>query len=108
MVGDDGDRSLSIGECLVFGSLISSTDPVTVLSLLPDNVDRRLYMLIFGESALNDAVAVILYGFFTGVSDPTKRPTLSSLALATVESVGVFFGKSKFFTSREFFVLNYI
>lgn len=54
-------------ESLVFGALISSTDPVTVLSLLPSNVDKRMYMLIFGESALNDAVSIILYRFFTSL-----------------------------------------
>jgi solute carrier family 9 (sodium/hydrogen exchanger), member 8 len=52
----------------VFGSLISSTDPITVLSLLPSSVDQRLYILIFGESALNDAVAIILFRFFTGLA----------------------------------------
>lgn len=92
-VDGGASRELSVGECLVFGSLISSTDPVTVLSLLPDNVDQRLYMLIFGESALNDAVAVILYGFFTSVSDPTKRPSASSIFVSILESVGVFIGK---------------
>lgn len=61
--------SLSMSEALVFGAMISSTDPVTVLSLLPESVDRRLYMLIFGESALNDAVSMILYKFFTELAE---------------------------------------
>ncbi|KAI8928896.1 Sodium/hydrogen exchanger family-domain-containing protein [Entophlyctis helioformis] len=61
------EQGWTVIESLVFGSIISSTDPVTVLSLLPSNVDRRLYMLIFGESALNDAVSIILYRFFTGL-----------------------------------------
>jgi sodium/hydrogen exchanger 8 len=52
-----------MSEAMVFGAMISSTDPVTVLSLLPEGVDHRLYMLIFGESALNDAVSMILYEF---------------------------------------------
>jgi hypothetical protein len=33
---------LSIPSCLVFGSLISSTDPVTVLASLPENLDKRV------------------------------------------------------------------
>ncbi len=82
-------RGLYISECLVYGAIISSTDPVTVLSLLPDNVDKRLYMLIFGESAINDAVAVILFSFFTSVY---TKPTAGRIALAIVESAGVFIG----------------
>ncbi|KAJ1547809.1 Golgi transport complex subunit 6, partial [Cladochytrium tenue] len=82
----------SFVESLVFGSLISSTDPVTVLSLLPSNVDRRLYMLIFGESALNDAVAIILYRFFTGLADPSTTLGAGPFLLSVVQSAGVFFG----------------
>jgi sodium/hydrogen exchanger 8 len=83
---------LSFVESLVFGSLISSTDPVTVLSLLPSNVDRRLYMIIFGESALNDAVAIILYRFFTGLADPKMRLGAGPFFLSVVAAAGVFLG----------------
>ncbi|KAJ3413895.1 Sodium/hydrogen exchanger 8 [Chytridiales sp. JEL 0842] len=82
----------SFVESLVFGSLISSTDPVTVLALLPSTVDRRLYMLIFGESALNDAVAIILYRFFTGLADPKMRLGVGPLFVSVFASAGVFFG----------------
>ncbi|KNC99631.1 sodium/hydrogen exchanger 3 [Spizellomyces punctatus DAOM BR117] len=81
-------------ESLVFGSLISSTDPVTVLSLLPANVDRRLYMIIFGESALNDAVSIILYRFFTSLADPHMRLGVGTFILAVLASAGVFLGSS--------------
>ncbi|KAJ3327623.1 Sodium/hydrogen exchanger 8 [Blyttiomyces sp. JEL0837] len=82
----------SFVESLVFGSLISSTDPVTVLSLLPPSVDRRLYMLIFGESALNDAVAIILYRFFTGLADPKMRLGVGPFFISVFASAGVFIG----------------
>ncbi|KAI8825323.1 Sodium/hydrogen exchanger family-domain-containing protein [Fimicolochytrium jonesii] len=81
-------------ESLVFGSLISSTDPVTVLSLLPANVDRKLYMLIFGESALNDAVSIILYRFFTSLADPHMRLGAGTFLLAVFASAGVFLGSA--------------
>ncbi|KAJ3224736.1 Sodium/hydrogen exchanger 8 [Clydaea vesicula] len=83
---------LSLIESLVFGSMISSTDPVTVLSLLPSTVDRRLYMLIFGESALNDAVSIILYKFFTSIADPKMRLGVVPFILAVLASTGVFIG----------------
>ena len=47
---------------LLFGALISATDPVTVLAVFHDlHVDFDLYSLVFGESVLNDAVAIVLY-----------------------------------------------
>ncbi|ORY36452.1 hypothetical protein BCR33DRAFT_721979 [Rhizoclosmatium globosum] len=82
----------SFVESLVFGSLISSTDPVTVLSLLPPSVDRRLYMIIFGESALNDAVAIILYRFFTGLADPKMKLGIGPFITSVFASAAVFFG----------------
>ena len=49
-------------ECLLFGAMISATDPVTVLAIFHDlHVDVDLYALVFGESVLNDAVAIVLY-----------------------------------------------
>lgn len=45
---------------LHFGALISATDPVTVIAVFTDlNVDVNLHALIFGESVLNDAVAIV-------------------------------------------------
>ncbi|KAJ3341031.1 hypothetical protein HDU93_005895 [Gonapodya sp. JEL0774] len=84
--------NITVTDCLVFGALISSTDPVTVLSLLPANLDQRVYMLIFGESALNDAVAVILFRFFTNMSDPDTSLGFDSIMWSIVSSVLVFFG----------------
>lgn len=52
----------SIIPSLLFGSLISATDPVTVLAIFHDlHVDHDLYSLVFGESVLNDAVAIVLF-----------------------------------------------
>lgn len=86
------DAPWSFVESLVFGSLISSTDPVTVLSLLPPTVDKRLYMIIFGESALNDAVAIILFKFFTSIADPKMRLSAGSFMFSVAASAYVFIG----------------
>eukprot|EP00899_Mesostigma_viride_P028374 jgi/Mesvir1/8721/Mv02650-RA.1 len=52
-------------ETLLFGALISATDPVTVLAMFQRmGVDANLYNLVFGESVLNDAVAIVLYKSF--------------------------------------------
>jgi sodium/hydrogen exchanger 8 len=59
----------SIIEALILGAILSSTDPTSVLQMLPENTDRNLFMLIFGESALNDAIAIILFRFFRDLYD---------------------------------------
>jgi solute carrier family 9 (sodium/hydrogen exchanger), member 8 len=55
-------------EALIFGALISAVDPVATLSIM-GNADLRcdplLYSLVFGESVLNDAVAISLYKVFS-------------------------------------------
>ena len=53
---------LSPLEALVFGSIVSATDPVTVLAVFQRlGAHPDLYALIFGESVLNDAVAMVLF-----------------------------------------------
>lgn len=50
-------------DTLYFGALISPTDPLTILAIFHDmHVDVNLYALVFGESVLNDAVAIVLSG----------------------------------------------
>lgn len=47
---------------LIFGAIISSTDPVAVLALFKElGVPRRLTMLFEGESLINDGTAVALF-----------------------------------------------
>eukprot|EP01135_Chromosphaera_perkinsii_P007129 Nk52_evm3s710 gene=Nk52_evmTU3s710 len=62
---EDLASNVTFVDCMVFGSLISATDPVTVLAIFHDfRVDFDLNALIFGESVLNDAVAIVLYSTF--------------------------------------------
>lgn len=54
-------NSFTFLDTLYFGALISPTDPLTILAIFHDiHVDVNLYALVFGESVLNDAVALVL------------------------------------------------
>jgi len=84
--------------CFVFGSLISATDPVSVLAAFKDaNAHSRLHSLIFGESILNDAISLTLY---RSLLDLKFKPTLSiasivikfSLLVLFSGVIGLFFG----------------
>ena len=53
---------LSWSAALLFGALISATDPVAVVALFKDlRVPERLSVLVDGESLFNDATAIVLF-----------------------------------------------
>ncbi|KAB8349631.1 hypothetical protein FH972_023650 [Carpinus fangiana] len=54
--------SLSWVDALSVGATLSATDPVTILAIFNTyKVDPKLYTVIFGESILNDAIAIVLF-----------------------------------------------
>ena len=59
---------LSWSAALLFGALISATDPVAVVALFKDlRVPGRLSVLIDGESLFNDATAIVLFTIMLSV-----------------------------------------
>lgn len=66
---------LSFVESFAFGSLISAVDPVATVAIFHAlDIDPVLNMLVFGESILNDAIAIVLT---TAVLD-TNETTMST------------------------------
>jgi len=58
---------LPVFVALLFGSIISATDPISVLAIFKDlSVNKRLSLIMEGESLLNDGTAVVLFGIFFG------------------------------------------
>lgn len=52
---------------LLFGCIISATDPISVLAIFKDlRVDKQLSLIMEGESLLNDGTAVVLFGILFG------------------------------------------
>jgi NhaP-type Na+/H+ or K+/H+ antiporter len=49
-------------ESLAYGSFISATDPVAIISAFKDyNTDANFFQIVLGESILNDAVSIVFY-----------------------------------------------
>uniref|UniRef100_H2Z3F2 Cation/H+ exchanger transmembrane domain-containing protein n=1 Tax=Ciona savignyi TaxID=51511 RepID=H2Z3F2_CIOSA len=71
--------NLTLNECFAFGSLVSAVDPVATIAIFKAlNVDPTLNMLVFGESILNDAVAIVLTNTFQALKADPKLATASS------------------------------
>src|SRR5664279_946342 len=66
-------------QALIFAALIAATDPVAVVALFRElGVDRRLQVLVEGESLLNDGTAVVIFtlalAVATGGTDSIPSP----------------------------------
>ncbi|WP_112320946.1 cation:proton antiporter [Oceanibium sediminis] len=75
--------TLPLVACLLIGSIVSTTDPSAVVSIFRSiSAPRRLARIIEGESLLNDAAAIALFGLFMGfvmlgVPDPSLADALA-------------------------------
>ncbi|KAJ3348076.1 monovalent cation:H+ antiporter, CPA1 (nhx1) [Allomyces javanicus] len=87
-----GLSSLTFLECLMFGCILSSTDPVTVLAIFSQlKVDARLYSIIFGESILNDSVAIVMFSALNQIQqDMQNGMTTAGPAMQALHLLGVF------------------
>ena len=72
--------TISPVEVFTFTSIISAVDPVAVLAIFSEvGVNSDLYYMVFGESLLNDGVAVVLYNMmnnFAGIELAEKEPVM--------------------------------
>ena len=62
---------------LMFGALISATDPVAVVALLKEVSSRkRLETLIEGESLINDGTAIVVFTLFYSLAVSSQEPSI--------------------------------
>jgi sodium/hydrogen exchanger-like protein 6/7 len=70
-------------DAISVGATLSATDPVTILAIFNSyKVDPKLYTIIFGESILNDAIAIVIF-------DSAQKATTGG---GTLGVVGLFLG----------------
>ena len=85
---------LAIGLALVFGALVSATDPVSVVALFRRlGAPRRLQVLLEGESLFNDGTAIVMFSLTTAIVLSGSFSLTSNIAgFLTVSGGGILVG----------------
>lgn len=91
--------------CLLFGSLISPTDPIAVLAIIKSlKAPKRLSMHVEGESLFNDGIGLVIFTTIFAVAFGGQEPNLSGITgLFLQEAVGgIVFGLLTGFVAHKF------
>jgi len=86
---------LNYSWCLLFGALISPTDPVAVIGILKDaNVPHSLEVQIAGESLFNDGIGVVAFIVLKEIAVTGQRASAAHIGLLFLEQAlgGAVFG----------------
>jgi len=80
---------MTFTECVLFGAIISATDPVAVVALLKElGASKKLATLIEGESLLNDGTAMVIFMIATKMAEGEEMSVGKGLVLFARLSLG--------------------
>ncbi|MGR5236185.1 cation:proton antiporter [Vibrio alfacsensis] len=81
--------------CLLFGALISPTDPIAVLAIVKKlHAPKRISTQIEGESLFNDGFGLVIFVTLFTIAFGTEAPTVSSVTLLFIQEAigGIVYG----------------
>ena len=81
--------------CLLFGALISPTDPIAVLAIVKAlHAPRQIATQIEGESLFNDGFGLVIFVTIFGIAFGDEVPTIASVSLLFFQEAigGILFG----------------
>ena len=84
---------VTLAGALLFGALISATDPVAVIALFKEvKAPERMSLLMDAESLFNDATAIVMFGIVLSIIQAGTGVTGGTVFAAIIEFFRVFFG----------------
>lgn len=98
--------SLALSHCLLFGALISPTDPIAVLAILKNmGAPEEIAIQVEGESLFNDGIGLVIFVAISQLAFSTEPLTFTQISMLFVHEAvgGILYGVVLGFLLHRFF-----